>query len=253
MTDADLVLRFVAKALVLPPGGPLLVAVAGLALLRRAPRTGRACAWAGVLAIYLCSTPLLADGLIALVERYPPLDPAQAHTAAAIVVLGGGVRSGPAGGEATVLTPETLERLAAGAGLARATGLPLLLSGGAVSGRPPEALVMRAALERDFGLEPRWLETSSRTTRENARETARLLVAEQIRRVVLVTSAGHMWRAVGEFEAAGLTSVPAPVGGTRYRPHWTDSWLPDARALARSREALYEVGGLLVARLDGGR
>ena len=47
--------------------------------------------------------------------------------------------------------------------------------------------------------------------------------------------------------------VPAPVGGTRYRPHWTDSWLPDARALARSREALYEVGGLLVARLDGGR
>ena len=62
-----------------------------------------------------------------------------------------------------------------------------------------------------------------------------------------------MWRAAAEFEAAGLEPVPAAVNGTRWQYRWPAAWLPDGRALARSREALHELGGVLVARLDGGR
>jgi len=108
---------------------------------------------------------------------------------------------------------------------------------------------MQATLKRDFGLEARFVERRSRTTRENARETAALLAPAWIKNVVLVTSAVHMHRAVAEFEAAGVTVVPAPVGGTLTVGRGLLAWLPRPSALERSRDALYEIAGSLVARL----
>jgi uncharacterized SAM-binding protein YcdF (DUF218 family) len=108
---------------------------------------------------------------------------------------------------------------------------------------------MQATLKRDFGLEARFLERRSRTTRENARATAALLAPLWIRNVVLVTSAIHMRRAVAEFEAAGVVVIPAPVGGTLAAGGGLGAWLPKPAALARSRDALYELAAVLVARL----
>ncbi len=53
-------LRAFVKVLVLPPAGPLLIALAGLLLLRRAPRVGRLLAWAGVATLTALSTPIVA-------------------------------------------------------------------------------------------------------------------------------------------------------------------------------------------------
>jgi uncharacterized SAM-binding protein YcdF (DUF218 family) len=251
--DADLAVRAVCRALVLPPGGPLLLGCAGLAVLGRAPRAGRALIAAGLGALLLLSVPVVGEVLSRLAERYPPLDLARPPPADLIVVLGGGIRRNPAGEAGAVPQPETLERLAYGARLARVTGLPLLLSGGSVEPGEAEALVMQRALKADFGLEARWLEARSRTTRENARATAALLAPLGSRRVLLVTTANHMQRALAEFAAAGVAAVPAPVGGTGAIGHGLTAWLPSVGALRHSHEALYELAGELVARLDRGR
>ena len=249
---AELSVRYLCRALLLPPGGPLLLALAGLMLLGRRPRSGRLLAAGAVLAMLAMSLPVVADGLTRLLERYPPLDPARPAGAEVVVVLAGGTDRNTVDGE-PIPRPTTLQRLAAGAGLARATGLPLLLSGGSGDAGPAEALAMERALERDFALRARWLETSSRNTRENAVATARLLQPLGIRRVLLVTSANHMRRAVAEFEATGLAVVPAPVAARGVAPPGWRGWLPLPDALAGSCAALYELAGLLAAGLDRGR
>lgn len=247
--DAELAFRALARALVLPPGGPILLSFLGLGLLRAWPRLGRALVTAGLTILLLLSLPVVSDVLSLAVEEHPPLGAAQPAPAGAIVVLGGGIRRNATEPDGAALKLETLERLAGGAALARRTGLPLVLSGGSAESAPAEADVMQATLKRDFGLEARFLERRSTTTRENARETAALLAPAWIKNVVLVTSAVHMRRAVAEFEAAGITVLPAPVGGTLTVGRGLKAWLPDAAALERSRDALYEIAGLLVAPL----
>lgn len=251
--DADLAFRAVCRALVLPPLGPILLGVAGLLLLRRRPRTGRALVALALATLLVLSVPVASDALNRAVEDYPPLDLTRPVAADVIVVLGGGIRHDAPPEAAAEPTAATLERLAEAAGIARATGLPLLLSGGVVEPGPAEADAMQATLRRDFGLEARWLERRSRTTRENAVESAALLRSLGLTRVVLVTSAAHLRRSVAEFHAVGIEVVPAPAGVTGAAAHGLGAWLPKASALLRSQAALYELAGGLVARVGRGR
>ena len=131
--------------------------------------------------------------------------------AQAIVVLGAGRRThAPEFGGETV-NRLALERLRYAAKLARSSGLPLLVSGGAPHGDTPEAVLMQRALELDYGVRTRWVESASRDTRENAQFSAVHLHAVGVRRVLLVTHAMHMKRARDAFAAAGLEVVPAPT------------------------------------------
>ena len=82
-------------------------------------------------------------------DALPPDAAAISQAQAIVIVAGGRHRNAPEYGGETV-NPLTLERLRYGARLARASGLPILLSGGAPSGGTAEALLMRDALERDF-------------------------------------------------------------------------------------------------------
>ena len=65
---------------------------------------------------------------------------------------------------------------------------------------------------RDFDITPRWVDTRSGDTFDNARFSARLLRADHVSRIILVTTGMHEWRAAHEFMAAGLQVMPAPVG-----------------------------------------
>lgn len=231
--------RTVLKELVLPPSSPLLLAMAGLLLLRRAPRSGRILIAIGVLSLWLLSTPIVADGLSALVERYPPLDLTQPTQAQAIVILGGGGYRGFApeyGGPDA--EPYMLERLAYGAYLSRRTGLPIL-----VTGFKQEAVAMRVTLQRAFGLETRWIDDQSYDTFQNASNSARLLQADGVRRVILVTRATHLWRATREFVATGMQVDPAPSGGMELHDGFPFGYLPETNALLRSHNAIYEALG----------
>lgn len=248
--NAELIVHALCRAVVLPPGGLVLMGLAGLALLGRSPRAGRTLLAAAVGLLLLLSLAPVAYALTRAVECCQPLDPEHIPPADVIVVLGGGIA---ASAEGAIPAPDTLERIAYAAGLARRTGLPLLLSGGALEVAYPEAEVMARSLKDEFGLEARWLETHSRTTRENATDTAALLRSLGLKRVLLVTSAVHMRRSRAEFRHAGIEPIPAPARSSGAHVPAGLGWLPSAGALLRSHAALYEIAGEIVATLSGRR
>jgi uncharacterized SAM-binding protein YcdF (DUF218 family) len=108
---------------------------------------------------------------------------------------------------------------------------------------------MQVTLIRDFGITPRWVENKSGDTFENARFSSRILHADRIQRVILVTSSAHEWRAAHEFMSAGLEVIPAPVGTLTPLPRSTVNFVPSERGLDHSRAAIYELVGDPVRRL----
>jgi uncharacterized SAM-binding protein YcdF (DUF218 family) len=243
-------LKMLLQALLLPPGGPLLVAAAGACLigLHRgvgARRAGWALLIASLATLWLLATPAVASALTEAVQRYPALDLERPVQAQAIVILGGGEArpSAPEYGGAPAAAAGLLERVAYGAFVARHTGLPIL-----VSGEYREAIAMRASLARDFQLEPRWVEERSRDTFQNAQFSAPILKAAGVSRIILVTDAAHEWRAAHEFTSAGLIVVPAPEGMWLWHGSGPRRYLPYSAALDHSRIALHEFFGELARR-----
>jgi uncharacterized SAM-binding protein YcdF (DUF218 family) len=233
-----ILLKSLARDLILPPAGPLIIAVLGLLLVSRRRKLGAVLVVIGVGSLWLCATPVVADVLTRCAERYPSLDLSKPLNAQAIVVLGGGgERIAPEYGGPALEGP-ALARMNYAAFLAQRTSLPV-----AVSGSPGEARAMSTVLSRDFGITVRWAENQSGDTYENARFSARLLQAAGIHRIVLVTDSTHEWRAVHEFMGAGFDVVPAPVGGEVARAHGVGGFVPNHTGLARSYAALYELIG----------
>ncbi|HEY2592121.1 MAG TPA: YdcF family protein [Steroidobacteraceae bacterium] len=238
------------KNLVLPPTGPLLIALVGLVLAvsTRLRGVGLAFAAAGTLSLWALATPIVADALIRAAERFPALDRVHAVEAQAIVILAGGVRlDAPEYDGMPAPSATTLLRLVYGARVAHETGLPVLVSGSRL-----EAEAMSDVLTRDLSVTPRWVENRSRDTHENAQMSAAILSRAGVSRVVLVTSSAHMARSVVEFEAAGMTVVPAPAEMWSHGERGLLMWEPNASALVRSQRALYEMlGGVVQAlRID---
>ena len=90
----------------------------------------------------------------------------------------------------------------------------IIVSGGNVflqEGIRPES-AYTADLLQEWGIPQSAIifEGNSRNTRENAVETSRLLKNRQLNRVLLVTSAFHMPRALATFRAVGIDAIPSP-------------------------------------------
>jgi uncharacterized SAM-binding protein YcdF (DUF218 family) len=243
-------IKTILKALLLPPAGPLLVALAGIVLWGRLPRVGRGLAAFGVASLLLLSTPAIAWLLLRAVEAAPPLDLEKAKAAEAIVILGGGTRRNAPEYGGDTLARLTLERVRYGARVARITALPVLVTGGAFDGGVPEGLLMRDALQAEFGIDVRWTETASRNTRENAMASAKILTASGVKRIVLVAHSFDMRRAVAEFVRAGIEVVPAPTVIPPERLDRATDFLPSMGALQASYYALYEILANTVAIAD---
>ncbi len=211
--------------------------------------------------LYLASNPYVAGMLTAWLEsRHPALNPAQGTHVDAIVVLGAGVRAPGSLRPRVEPTPVALERVFCGAELYHAGVAPtLLVSGGDASifGEGPQEAATMKRVAMDLGVpEPAIrLEDRSRTTYENLVETRRLLGPA---RIVLVTSAAHIPRAVALARAQGLDVTPAPCGyHAKERPGqiWRDldpfDLLPTSAALDTTTQAMSEIAGMLVYRLAG--
>lgn len=232
-------LKTLLKGIVFPPAGPLLLAFFGVIVMGRRPRLARVCLILGLGSLWLLSTPLVSDALSSLAEHYPPLDLKNVTGAQAVVILGGGGQRAFApeyGGPAA--DPFLLERLAYGAFIAHKTGLPILVTGYRV-----EAAAMRATLLRNFELDPRWVDADAYDTFDNARNSARMLGAAGVHRVILVTGAAHLRRSVHEFTDVGMQVVPAPVGMLAERDPGIWLFLPGLDALHRACAAINELLG----------
>lgn len=239
-------LQALATTLLLPPVGLLLAAL--LLLLWRG-RLARSLAALLLLAALAVSTPYVAGVLRLSLERLLPA--ATSSEAGAIVVLSGDIAHTRDGVE---LGPLTLERMRAGAGLHRRTGLPLLVTGGILSRHHavPVAELMRTAYAEEFGIAVRWVEREARDTRDNATLSAALLREAGISRVYVVTHGWHLPRALAAFERAALAPVPAPVRLDPVPDGSLSDWIPTPRAALDSWYFLREWAGILAYRLRDG-
>jgi uncharacterized SAM-binding protein YcdF (DUF218 family) len=227
-----------------PPAVFVLLCLAGALLTLFWRRLGLALALVASLCLYALATPVVSSALLYRIEANLPSTPDFAG-AQAIVVLGGDMRiADPPDPDS--LGPLTLERVAFGARAYRQLQLPVAVSGGRVrDAQSTFGDLMKAALERDFGVPVRWNEDHSRTTWENATDTARLLGADGIKRVVLVTQPWHLPRSLWSFERAGFQAVPWPVPRTTVQTRRIDDFLPNAGALLDSFHAMHEIIGSL--------
>lgn len=205
-------MKGVLEVLALPPTGLVVLILIGLLVGGTWSRFGRRLTWVALIGLILFGMPVVSSSLLLALELGLPLTPPADHPPQAIVVLGAevirthqeklGVRPGLL----------TLDRLRTAAALHRRTGLPILVTGGTTQpDTAPVGLVMEASLRDDFQTPPRWVESKSTDTWENARFTADILRAEGITSVYVVTHAWHMRRAVLAFRGTGLTVTAAPT------------------------------------------
>ncbi|HEY1900368.1 MAG TPA: YdcF family protein [Steroidobacteraceae bacterium] len=240
-------LKAMARALVLPPLGLLILAVLGAVLIRlHHRRSGWTCLSIGLGLLWLLCTPLVADELTRLTEVYPAFDPAKPTHAQAIVILGGPDQRfrAPEYGGQPAASLELLERLNYGAWLSRITHLPIL-----ITSDPGNVWTMAVSLTRDFQVQPRWVDWKAHDTFENARNSALMLRANHVNSILLVTSSTHMLRATREFLATGLQVTAAPVHVLPRRGYADSGLLPTADAMMYSNRAIYELLGERVREL----
>jgi uncharacterized SAM-binding protein YcdF (DUF218 family) len=239
-------------AILFPPGLFVLLAVVLVfCIYGKHKKTAYAIAGSIVLIAYVLSTCAFSNLLVLPLEnKYAPL--ANAEEASAIVVLGGGYNdSSPEYQNRGSLLPVAEKRAIYGLELARNYGLPLIFSGGKGYDSRAEGSEASAAerlwLSLGFDKKRITIETGSLDTKGNAAGVEKLVRG---RKVLLVTSAFHMPRAMLSFEKAGISAIPAP---TDYRAKrsaitWAD-FLPDASWLEISALALHEYFGILYYRL----
>jgi uncharacterized SAM-binding protein YcdF (DUF218 family) len=235
----------------------LLAAGAGV-LFWRGRRRGGALLLAVALGwLWWWSTPAVSDWLRATLERHhPPVPLERLPGADAIVVLGGVVEAAVPPERPDPNLGAAADRIWHAARLYRAGKAPRILAvGGNLpwSGvERPESSVM-AELLQELGVPAAAIlqESSSRTTRENRDRSLPMLQALGVRRILLVTSALHMPRALALFRATGLEVVPAPTDFEIHSPDHAHllRWLPDAQALADGTRAFKEYLGRLADRL----
>ena len=239
--------------LLLSPLG-MALCVAAVALLlgwRRHLRVAMGLGLTAFVWLWAWSMPVLSHWLGNTVEnQYPPVPIASIPAAPALVLLGGSVYP-PSGHNTEIDLNSAADRVWYAARLFHAGKAPLLLlSGGSDPQRQAfsEARAMAIFLA-DLGVpaQAMLLEENSRNTRQNAAFSAALLKARGVDRILLVTSALHMPRAMALFRAQGLQVIPAPTDfeANQALPPGLSAWLPEAVALDASGRAMKEIVGKL--------
>ena len=245
--------------LIFPPALTIILLLAAVFLRKRKPAWATGLVLFAIASLYAVSIDLVAGALQRNLEsRYPAVDINTLPQSDAIVVLGGYLH--PAGGDRRYSElMEAADRLWMGSMLYRAGKAPLvLLTGGNIGflgyRGTPESVAAKEFLEK-WGVpaEAILVEPQSQNTHEIAVLSKPILEARGARRLLLVTSAMHMPRALAIFQHEGMPATPVP---TDFQTGWGQPQLlfelvPDAEALARSKLALREWIGLTVYRLRG--
>jgi uncharacterized SAM-binding protein YcdF (DUF218 family) len=173
----------------------------------------------------------------------------------AIVLLGGSSErvEGHAGAMSLMLPPEGARVLEAARVFSVVSPDWIISSGGAgPEDKAPSSVVMRDALVR-LGVPASRivLESSSRTTHDEAVLIAPMLAALGARQTILVTSAIHMPRSLGTFRAAGVSAIAAPADDSAVHASDPERWRPSARGLLFSTQVVHECAGLVYYWLRG--
>lgn len=250
--------------LALPPTLALMIAALGGWLAWRHRAVGIALLGVGLALTWISCSDRAGEFLSAhLVKPPPPLTEPEIGRLASdrvsgrrtvVLVLGGGLIDHAAEyGKRLDPNPLSMERLRYGVWLARRIGAPMAISGGRSPWRDPaapaESEVESRVAQAEFGLVPRWVETRSRDTRENARFSVELLRRDGIERIVVVTHQMHLPRALRAFAMAvrdngGTAAIDIVAAGIDARDQdvaftWWD-WTPSVHGFRKVRYAVTE-------------
>jgi len=208
---------------------------------------------AGVAILYLFSfSPFGYFILRPLESQYVPISSSNLNKEVRwIVVLGGGSREDKALTLEDRLGDASLKRLLEGVRLSRL--LPqsrLVLSGGDYQGIAPDAFIMhQVALDQGVPRDRIILEAASRDTADQA-----IFLRDRLGQApfYLVTSAGHMTRAMRMFMRSGTQPIAAPTDFRALRaPFQITDFFPQAGILANTERAFHEYLGLFWGLIRG--
>lgn len=230
-----------------------IAAVGAMILLLRFRKIGFTLFAMAILWTAVWSVPAASDGLRgSLEDRHVVVPEESLPNADAIVVLGGATRYRWLQREDVDPWDLGSSRLAAGARAWLSKRAPIVILTGGRGGRDAsEAARMKIAIQRlGVPASALVLEERSRNTEANAINTARLAHELGVRRILLVTSALHMPRAMLLFERQGFEVTPVPVPERGHRDTWRERWVPSPNALWRSGRALKEYVALLALHFE---
>jgi uncharacterized SAM-binding protein YcdF (DUF218 family) len=219
-----------------------------------------------LLGLWLGGNRFIAYGLARTLE-WQYIAPEELPQAEAIVVLGGGT-------DPIEYPRRTVEINSAGDRMFYAAQLykegkapDILLSGGTITFQGVKESTPAEDMERVMEMlgipKPAiWLESKSRNTYENAVFCQKILKEKGVRRIILVTSAMHMPRALGLFRHQGLDVIPAPADFTITQAGWEHlmepsfetqiiNLFPNASNLSLTTRVLKEYFGLLYYKVRG--
>jgi uncharacterized SAM-binding protein YcdF (DUF218 family) len=235
----------------LPPGCNILLIFLGIIIRNQWRLLGKILTLAGLLSLWLFSTPYVAYNLINILQnKYSLLSPGQideVQSRDVIVVLGGGDTIDAEYNFRHTVSDVTLHRLNYAAYLSSKTHLPIIVSGGkSIGAIDSEADLMTNYLQETYQITPLLKEDKSLNTADESRLMANILQNNKFATVYLVTNAWHMPRSVFIFECWGIRVKPAPMGYFIYGPGYgLISFLPNIDALKTTSIAMREWIGLV--------
>lgn len=254
ISNGDAMLFFIkhtASSFLMAPTINLLFIVTGMVLLKFSRKPGRSFVVFGIVTLWLLSTPMIAQCLIApLQNKYPVLASAKLKPEknTAIVVLEAGLKMlTPEYGNKPIVSESTLIRLRYAAFLYDKTHAPIL-----VSGNDPyhpdvnQTKYMAEALKTYFNAPTRWEEDKGYDTGKEAVLSVNILRKAGVKKIYLVTHAFHMERSVDTFQGRGIQIIPAPTGYEKYTNGFgISNFIPSVSAIKGSNTALHEYIGML--------
>jgi uncharacterized SAM-binding protein YcdF (DUF218 family) len=208
--------------------------------------------------LWIGSTPIFANWLMARLETENPAVAVESLPEADAIILLGGFMDQPLTPRIYAELNEAADRVIGAWRLFSAGKAPVILvSGGNLpwrSGASPEA-ELAADLLAEFRVPSSAIvvEAESRNTYENAVNTAAIFEERGWTSGLLVTSAAHMPRALATFRKTGLEVVPVSTDVQVRFPLYDSllDFLPDAEALERTTSAIKEIIGSAVYRSRG--
>jgi uncharacterized SAM-binding protein YcdF (DUF218 family) len=255
----DIFLTALLARVVRPLAAGLALQAVGLVAWARGHRKAAAAAiGTGFAVLLFASLPAGSNGFRGRVERlYLPLPMEAIPTADAIVVLGGGIGPPLPPRRSADLGPAA-DRVLHAARLYRAGKAPVVIaSGGTVPWRASgtegahsmRGLLVEWGVPREAIIE----EAASHDTHTNCVRTRELAEQRGYGRVLLVTSALHMRRALATCRSAGLDAVPAPTDYAVVDGRGDDPlrYVPTPTALNTNHQVLRELLGYAVYRFRG--
>jgi uncharacterized SAM-binding protein YcdF (DUF218 family) len=204
-----------------------------------------------MLGLLLLSLNVTAWLLARPLEIWYDQDPQPHANADAIVVLAGYVRSPSPNTPYAFAGKDTYLRLQRAIWLFKHwKPLPILACGGSSEG-DVYGKTMRHVLESE-GVPPDliWIESRSRSTRENALFGADILRMHGVSRIALVVEANSMARAAASFRKLGIDVVATPAAYT-HLTHELNDLLPSWKAIEANGSTVHELVGLVWYKLRG--